>query len=83
MNYYIVTNSDGDIRFQKYANASEVIEAITPDESGDSYYGDVSRLTFGTNLDNLDYMGERELIILKGEVIVPRPKDVVRSFEID
>ena len=83
MYYYIISGGDGDIYISKYIEKQSVIDAITPDEHGNSEYGDASKLKFQGGLKNINNLGAHELIILKGEVIVPKPKQIVTSYEIE
>ncbi len=83
MNYYIISGSDGNVHISRYLEKQSVIDAITGDEHGDSEYGDVSKLKFKGGLKNIQNLDAHELIILEGRVILPRPKRVVETYEID
>lgn len=83
MSYYIISGGDGDVYINEFTNIESVLETITADEYGDTYYGDVSKLKFLTELKDLQNLDFYELIIIKAEVIVPKPKRVVQSFKIE
>ena len=83
MSYYIISGGDGDVHCNKFADRASLLKAITADEHGDTYYGDISKLAFLTEFKDLQNLDAHEIIIIRAEVIVPKPKQVVQSFEIE
>ena len=73
--YFIISNSNGDT----------LITAVTKTELLEELEDrDVEFLTKEElNADNdSNYWGENVLLIIKGEVIVPKPKDIIQSYEL-
>lgn len=73
--YIVVSNSDGDLRFEQ-VEKEELLERVA-----DNYYGTKE---FVMNLKESDpnYWGDK-IMIIKGEVVVPKPKKIIDSFDID
>lgn len=73
--YFIISNSDGDTSVTEMTK-TELLEAIEENHWGD-------RLCLGDIPDNNDtnYWGE-SLLIIKGEIVTPEPKEVITSYDI-
>ncbi len=78
-NYFIISNSDGDTTVNQM-NKQELVEALSNDEGeeGTSYWGAVD---FVKNLNENDtnYWGG-DILIIKGNIVVPKPKEVITSY---
>jgi hypothetical protein len=74
--YFVITASDGEHSIELFSK-EELHERINnPD-----YYG--SGVEFLSEVPDMDYMGNRDILIIKGKIITPRPAEVVKIFEID
>jgi hypothetical protein len=78
--YFIIYNSDGDTRVEQFSK-EELTKRITPDGDGDTDYGDAGFIEELKESDT-NFWGENMLII-KGDIVSPKAKDVVKSYEID
>lgn len=76
MKYYVIGNSDGEA-FVDVLSKEELISRLNK-----NYYGD--GVNFFDEIEDTDtnYWGNR-IAIIKGELITPTPKEVVKSFEIE
>ena len=82
--YFVITNSDGDTRVTPVSKET-LMKEITPDEDGNTDYGHIDNITFLDAIPedtDTNYWGEG-ILIIKGEVVTPRPKEVVKTLEID
>ena len=82
--YFMIRNSDGDTHIEPLTR-EELMKRITPDEDGNTYYGHIDNITFLDAIPedtDTNYWGEG-IIIIKGDIVTPRPKEVVKSLEID
>jgi hypothetical protein len=81
MPYFIIYNSDGDTNVRQ-VDKETLIKRIQPEgDEGNCSYGKVGFLDKIDN-SNTDYWGDNVLII-KGEIVTPRPKKVILTFDID
>ncbi len=75
-------SEDGDMSVS-VVDEAELLKRITPDEDGETYYGDTSFLSEQDLAKNGDPMyWSKRLLIIRGEVVVPRPKKVVSAYEL-
>ena len=80
MPYYVIHNSDGDT-FVEEVTKEELIEKIEPEDGDDAgYYGPVGFLSKVSERDT-NYWGDN-ILIIKGEIITPEPKEVIKTFDI-
>lgn len=72
--YFIISNSDGDTSVTPMTE-SELLDAL-----GEDYWGDVD---FLKNLaeNDTNYWGG-DILIIKGSMVIPKPKAVVTSYEL-
>ena len=77
--YFVLTNSDGDIYIQ------EVDKSVLETRLEQDYYGSgrhiVGGIAVGGNLLN-ERLGDDEILIIKGEIVVPTAKEVAVKFEL-
>lgn len=73
MQYFVISNSDGDVSVRQI-NKEELVRQLQED----------MRTGFLPCIEDQDpnYWGDNMLII-KGEIVVPRPKEIIQSFDID
>ena len=73
--YFIINNSDGDTSVVEM-NKTELLEAIEENYWGQNiYFDDISE-----NRDT-NYWGEG-ILIIKGKIVTPEPKEVITSYDI-
>jgi len=78
--YFIIQNSDGDTTVQQVPK-EELARRLTPDKNGDNSYGSDGFLE-EIKEDDTNYWGEN-ILIIKGDIVSPKPKDVVKSYAFD
>jgi len=84
MPYFLLTsNEDGTSIIQ--LDEQELLKRITPDKNGDAWYGsDVTFLSGVPKSDKGYWNGvpENSVLIIKGEIVVPKPKAVAVKYEL-
>lgn len=76
--YFVIHNSDGATSVE-YMSKEEIIKRITP-EDGCTYYGITDFLKTIEDSDT-NYWGNN-ILIIKGEIVVPKPAEIVKAYEI-
>ena len=83
-NYFIITSGENGISIEGPLSNGEVTERITPDAAGYTHYGKIDG--FHDRVPKQDsgcFMGrEQKLLIIKGEVIVPKAETVVTRYKL-
>lgn len=83
-NYFIIKNFSDGISIE-HVTKDELLKMITPDEYGYHYYGD-KKLKFLDYIPGLDdgnlYMDDNEIIVIKGNFVIPKEKQVVIQYEL-
>lgn len=75
--YFIICNSDGDTTVTEMSK-TELLEAIE-----ENYWGDrVYLYNIPENRRDTNYWGE-SILIIKGKIVTPEPKQVITSYDID
>lgn len=70
--YFMLSNMDGDMSIQIFNNKESLLEEIN-DEESQEYLREVK---------NIGEWGYKKLII-KGSIVIPTPKKVVETFDIE
>lgn len=73
--YFMISNSDGDT----YITPVTKTELLKDLEDRNVEFLTKEELTSD---NDSNYWGENVLLIIKGEVIVPKPKQVIQSYEL-
>lgn len=78
--YFVIYNSDGDTTVDLMTK-----EQLLSRIDNDSYYGGKSFIEDLGKVNNLDtnYWPEQSMLIIKGKIVTPRPKEVVTKREIE
>ena len=87
MSYLVLYSSEDGLNISHIKTKKELLEKITPDKDGYIYWGNFDSIKF---LDRIpgdfyrfkDY-ATHELLIVKAEVVTPRPVEVVTKMDID
>ncbi len=75
--YFVLLGSeDGEPSFHQ-KTLTEVLQLLLGDEGEDNGYTAVKDLP-----DDLQNFGGDEMVIIKGEIIVPKPKKVVTEYDL-
>ena len=77
--YFIISNSDGDTTVTEMSK-EELLLAIE-----ENYWGDRTPMTlqdYHESRSDTNYWGE-SIMIIKGNIVVPTPKQVITKFEIE
>ena len=74
--YFVITNNDGNTLIRRYTRAQ------LEKNLDERYWGDIP--VFKSTLSELDtnYWEEGSILIIKGEIAVPKPKKVVEEWEL-
>jgi hypothetical protein len=89
MGYFVISLSDDGLNIEGPKTQQELSKSIQPNPWGDTDYGDVEHIKFFDAMPKRwDDLREIEgyyqgLLIIKGDIVVPRPKQVATLFEID
>lgn len=80
MDYFLIYGTEYGVRIKKFADSFSIIEYIK------EYYQDC-KVIFLNDIpkdveDFFDYK-ETRMIIVKGKVVVPKPVQIVKSYEIE
>ena len=70
--YYVISNMEGDFSISGYETKDQLLEHIEEHSSYQYYTPELTDLT-----------AEGEAIIIKGSVVMPVPKKVVETFDIE
>ena len=78
MDYFVIVGSEDGGCSCKKMTKEQVLKVLTPDEYGDLYYGKREVLKeLPTQIDNFV-----DMVIIKGEIVVPKVKEVVKEYEL-
>lgn len=79
--YFILKNTDDGIKVEMITK-EELLERITPDKHGYTYYGDERKFInyIPKNVDG--YFEEDNIIIIKGDFVIPKAKKVIIEYEL-
>jgi len=81
MPYFIISNSDGQTSVEK-VDKQTVLDRIKKEDGEECcYYGEVGFLSDIKDEDT-NYWGEN-ILIIKGEIIVPKEKKVIETYDIE
>lgn len=75
--YFILRTCDDGPSFKGPLTEDEVLKRITPNKDGETYYG--PNLKFVTSVPDLD-SSEKAILIIRGEIIVPKVAEVVTKM---
>ncbi len=78
--FFVLTGGPDGIHFEGPITEGELLNRITPNEHGETYYGNIK--VFLSNIPDLDYMQPDELFIIEGEVVIPKAKQVVQEYKV-
>lgn len=82
MTYFVITCDEDGIDVRPMSE-KELLKSITPDKEG---YTDLGNdLIFASEVPEIDkgyWIGENKILIIKGEIVVPKPKKVVAQYEL-
>ena len=83
--YFIASSGEDGTTIQGPLSVDEVKERITPDKDGYSYYGE--NVKFLDHVPDSDkgywHCDDGEILILKGEIVIPKTKEMVTRFCIE
>ena len=89
MSYIIITCDEDGINIENDVPEEEVLKRVTPDELGDTYYGDavfykeLPRAADGFFQDR-ELLGRTGVCILRGaQVVVPVAEEVVTKYRLE
>jgi hypothetical protein len=82
--YFIVRSTEDGTNIN-LVSGQELLDRITPDQDGETYYG--SELVFldsipATSKGHWDDTPDNAVLIIRGEIVKPMPVDVVRKFKL-
>jgi len=82
-NYFIIRGTEDGIKINQLSK-KELLERITPDENGEHYYGD-KELKFLDYIPAIEdgYFNEYGIVIIKGDIVIPESKIIVKTYSID
>ena len=77
--YFVISNSDGDTTIE-HLTKDELIEKLGNDEES-NHWGAESFVENLSHNDDTNYWGN-SILIIKGEIVIPKPKTVVKDYDI-
>ncbi len=80
MTYFIIWNSDGETYVEVIEPSKLVKDLVNGDYGDDPLFLDT--LPVGINAQT-DYWPEGSHLIIKGEIVVPKPVEVVMGYKIE
>lgn len=79
--YFVITGGDGEA-FAEKVTEEVLLKRITPDGNGNTYYGKNPKYLEKLP-DVLGHLDTDEVVIIKGEVVVPKPVVTVTQYTLD
>jgi len=79
--YFVITPGEGEASIDAI-DRFELEQRLRKHEDGDCYYG--SDLVFKKTVlgqGDIAYWGDRDILIIKGKVVVPEPVSVVETYK--
>lgn len=83
--YFVVSSSESGIHIDGPLTQADLLKRITPDAHGELHYGPTGFHSRPPECDGgyfRERYGQRSLLVIKGAVVVPVPKQVVASYEV-
>lgn len=81
MSYFIVTSGEDGVSVDGPLEEEEVLRRITADDEGNTYYGVIRKFLPKVPQPTCD-IGEEEMVIIKGDVVVPKSVQTVTRYKI-
>ena len=86
MGYFLVISTEDGTKITKLTR-EELLERITPDEDGETYYGGEDGLVFLDEIPDSDKgcwrdVPDNAVLIIQGEIIKPRITKVATKYEL-
>jgi len=75
--YFVISNSDGDISVSAYSK--EELE----EKFNDEYFGKLPVFVRDLSYININLMGDDNLLIIRGELVVPKAVEVVKRYSLE
>jgi hypothetical protein len=77
--FKIEVNEDGEVQIRGYVHREDLLKEL------DERYESGEDLKFKSFLDKKDpqYWGDEKILIIQGDIVVPKAKNVVTKFDID
>ena len=83
MSYFVIHGSEDGIVVNEYTNKANLLNVINPNSEFDNM-NEYGRDNFLAKIpDDFNCTGDNDILIIRGEVIVPTPIKVVQQLEID
>jgi len=76
--YFVISNSDGDTTIEHLTKV-ELIERLGNDE--ESNYWGAEGFVEDLSTNDTNYWGN-SILVIKGEIVIPKPKTVVETYEV-
>ena len=79
MSYFLMWASEDGQSTETFTSKEELLEAI----SGEPYFGDDGPVEFLDHFPEFNQVQGNKVLIVKGEIVIPEPKSVVVSFDVE
>jgi hypothetical protein len=79
---YFIISQGSEMHVAGPLTEAEVLRRITPDADGETYYGRDKKFLPAIPKEGVEYLGENDLVIIRGEITVPRPVTTVTKFKV-
>lgn len=86
MSYFVLSSGEDGIYIQEYKdNEKDKLLNYIAEESGDDYQEELEILDKVPESDRGCWVNvsDRNMLIIKGKIVVPKPKNVVKKYEMD
>ena len=83
--YFLITSDEDGISINTCNDVGELRKYIEPDEDGEYWFGEPKFFDKIPDLDKGYFWDDsgKNAIIIKGNIIVPKPKKIVQEWEVD
>jgi len=80
MSYFILYGDEDGVQVEEYETKKELLDYISNEDNLTNMFGD--KRSFREYLVDFEY-SPRSMVVIKGDIVVPTPKETVKSYEVE